>query len=178
VWLLWGVGNTHQNKASCYWATYIAVKDIYSRGGTVAEKESEIVGIDDERLDTVVAEVVAVEDSFVKQVRAESVVMTESGAGLITVEGPTEMSQAGAGVIVADGGAKMFQSGSGVIVANSVTAEESFVGVLVAGEAAFSDDSRVLISGLNAVILGAVAGIVFGLVAALADYGIRGHYRD
>lgn len=145
---------------------------------TVAENDAEIVAIRDDSVGTVVGEVIAVEDSFVKQVRAESVVMTESGAGLITVEGPTEMSQAGAGIIVADGGAKLFQSGAGVTVANSVTAEESFVGVLVAGEAAFSDNSKVIITGLGAVILGVVAGVVFGLVAGFADYGIRSYYRD
>ena len=142
------------------------------------EREPDIVGIGDEDLDEVVAQVVAVEDSFVKQIRAESVVMTESGAGLITVEGPTEMSQAGAGILIADGGASMYQSGSGVTVSNVVTAEESFVGVLIAGEAAFSDDSRVIITGLNAVLLAVVMGIVFGLVAGLADYGIRGYYND
>jgi hypothetical protein len=132
----------------------------------------------DDVVEEVEADEVVLDDVFVKQAEARSLVMNESGAGLITVEGPTEMSQSGAGLLVADGGANMYQSGSGITVANVVTAEQSTVGVLVASEAAFSDDSKVLITALNAVILGAVLGLVFGLVAGLADYGIREYYHS
>ncbi len=136
------------------------------------------INMDDETVEEVIGEEVVLEDTFVKQASAGSLVMSESGAGLITVEGPTEMSQAGCGLLIADGGANMYQSGAGVAVANVVTAEESTVGILFASEAAFSENSRVVITGLSAVIIGAVMGVVFGLVAGLADYGIRGYYRD
>jgi hypothetical protein len=146
----------------------------------VADEQIEMGQMGEEDIiEDVEAQEVVLDNVFVKQAEARSLVMNESGAGLITVEGPTEMSQSGAGLLVADGGANMYQSGSGITVANVVTAEQSTVGILVASEAAFSDDSRVLITALNAVILGAVIGLVLGLVAGLADYGIREYYyRD
>jgi hypothetical protein len=144
----------------------------------VADDQINMEEMSADTVEEVIGEEVVLDNTFVKQAEARSLVMNESGAGLITVEGPTEMSQAGAGLLIADGGANMYQSGAGVAVANVVTAEQSTVGVLLASEAAFSDDSKVIITALNAVILGAVMGIVLGLVAGLADYGIRGYYRD
>jgi hypothetical protein len=143
-----------------------------------AEVEEAVVDVEGDVVEDVAAEAVVLDNTFVKQATTQQLFMKESGAGLITVEGPTEMEQAGAGLIVADGGVNMSQAGAGVAVANVITAEESAVGILVASEAAFSEDSRVIITAMNAVILGVVMGVVFGLVAGLADYGIRGYYQE
>lgn len=129
-------------------------------------------------VEDVEAEEVVMEDSFARQVSAGRLLMKEAGAGLITVEGPTDMEQSGAGLLVADGGANMYQSGAGVVVANSTIVKEGFAGIVFSKETNVSEDSTILITGLGAVIVGVVAGVVFGVLAGLADYGVRSYYRD
>jgi hypothetical protein len=125
----------------------------------------------------VVAERVTVEGGFVQSVECEILEMQGAGAGLITVSGRTEMSQSGAALIVADDEIELSQAGCGVAVANRADVTQGFVGVLAASEARFEDESRVLITARDAMILGAVFGAVFGFVAAALDFLIRGTMR-
>jgi hypothetical protein len=143
----------------------------------VAEKDSTGNGSAVEASADVSAEHVTLEGGFVQSVECETLEMSNSGAGLMTISGRSEMSQSGAGLIVADDEIEMFQAGCGVAVANRADVKQGFVGVLAASEARFDDESRVLITARDAMILGAVFGAVFGVVAAAFDFLIRGSMR-
>ena len=125
----------------------------------------------------VIAERVTVEGGFVQSVECETLEMQGAGAGLITVSGRSEMSQSGAALIVADDEIELFQAGCAVAVANRADIKQGFVGVLAASEARFEDESRVLITARDAMILGAVFGAVFGLIAAGLDLLVSGTMR-
>jgi hypothetical protein len=143
----------------------------------VAEKDETV---NDEAVETtaeVVGENVVVEGGFVQSVECETLEMQSAGAGLVTVSGRSEMAQSGAALIVADDEIEMFQSGCGVAVANRADVKQGFVGVLAASEARFDDESTVVITARDAIILGAVLGAVFGFVAAALDFLIRGSMR-
>jgi hypothetical protein len=104
--------------------------------------------------------------------------MNGSGAGLITVEGRAELSQSGAAAIMGTDEIELFQSGTCLAVADRADVKQGFVGILVASEASFQQDSKVIITAQNAVVFGAVVALVFGAVVALGDYMIRGMFHD
>ena len=104
--------------------------------------------------------------------------MDGSCAGLITVEGHGQMSQCGAGAVLASNEVAMSQSGAGLAIADRVDVRQGFVGVLVASEASFDEESKVIITAQSAILFGAVLAVVFGAVVALGDYFIRGMFND
>jgi hypothetical protein len=125
-----------------------------------------------------VPETVNIERACVGTAQGESLKMLESGAGLITVEGRAELSQSGSAALIGNDEIELFQSGAVLAVADRVDVKQGFVGILVASEASFEQDSKVLITGQNAILLGAVCAVVFGAVVAIGDYFVRGMFHD
>jgi hypothetical protein len=125
-----------------------------------------------------VPERITVQRGFVGNAESERLEMNGSGAGLITVGGRTEMSQSGAGAIVSSDEVELFQSGACIAVADRADVKQGFVGVLVASEASFSQEAKVLITAQNAILFGAVCATVFAALVALGDYFVRGMFHD
>lgn len=126
----------------------------------------------DDATDTGKAEVeadqISVTNAFVKSAYCESLEMRESGAGVISASGSVSMEQSGAGIVVADQEAELFQAAAGVLVANKTDIKQGFVGVLASTELTMDDDTRVLITGRDALLFGLAAGVAMGVMDILA----------
>ena len=119
------------------------------------------------------SEIVSIQSACARTIEADSVEMEQAGAGLIVAADSASLHQSGACAIIADGEAKLVQSGACVVVANEAEVTQGFVGVLAANEVELGPDTKVLATWREAVIFGAV----FGVVAALVDVAFRGFRR-
>ena len=121
-----------------------------------------------------VIEELLLEEGCIGNADVEVLKMQEAAAGVLNVKGHADLSRSGAGLIVSEGDVELFQSGAVVAIADRADIKQGYVGMLAAREAMVDEDSQVLITAKNAVILGVVSGLVFGLIAAIGDYLIRG----
>ena len=119
------------------------------------------------------ADHVSMESACAKSIDCETVEMQNAGACMIVSAGTASLHQSGAGVMVSDGEMKLVQSGAGVMVANETEVTQGFVGVLAAREVELGPDTRVLATWQDALLFGAV----FGIVAAVVDLAFRGFCR-
>ena len=114
--------------------------------------------------------------------------MSMSCAGIVTSAGKTSISQGGVGAIIAQGPVEATRSGTLAIVANSVIGDhaysavavgsnvslnESWIGVALSPRLQVSEDSRVIIGPLAALIISVALLGVFGIVAVLVAVAVR-----
>lgn len=111
--------------------------------------------------------------AFASTIEADNVTMDGSGAALVIASDTASLNQSGAAAIVSDGEAKLLQSGAAVVLTNDADVTQSFVGVLAARDVTLGPDTKVLATWVEAVVFGAV----FGVVAALLDVALRGACR-
>ncbi len=105
-----------------------------------------------------------------------------SCVGIVNAEGGATITQSGVGAILARADAQATQVGSAAIVANSVsgdriynvatvasdvTVSRSWIGVALSPRMQVSDDSRVIVGPLAALIIVVALLGVFGIVAAV-----------
>lgn len=123
----------------------------------------------------------SVKNTIVANVTSEhDVEISTSCTGVVSAEGNSAITQSGAGAIIARGDVEATQSGSVALVASSVTGDHtysvvtlasdvavsrSWIGVALSPRMQVSDDSRVLIGPIAALIIVVAALGVFGIVA-------------
>lgn len=129
---------------------------------------------DSENVETTAAASVAtagdakITTSFVGIVNAEGGAQVSQSAGLAVVSGAdASISQAGAATVIAKSvsGEKF---GSGVILAGDVSVSHGWVGIVASPKVELSDNSRILIGPVAALIIGAGILGVFGIAVAIA----------
>lgn len=98
--------------------------------------------------------------------------MRQSYASAFVAAGEMSLSQSAAAASVART-ISFEQSGSVATVASNITAQRSFIGILLAGRSEISDDSRILITGRALIVLAIVMLGGFGLVAVALAYAGR-----
>lgn len=119
---------------------------------------------------------------------ARDVQVITSLAGIVAVKGDARLEQTGAGAIAVEGDVDANQSIAGALVGQNVTGERVFtgaavardlsvrnsrIGLALAGKMQVSDDSRVLIGPVAALIfVGAILGF-FGLVVLAGVFAVR-----
>lgn len=124
-----------------------------------------------------------VKNTIVGTVASEhDIELSTSCAGVVSAQGDASVSQSGAGAIVAHGDVRTHQTGvaallasavegdhlySGVAVASDISVSRSWVGIALAPKMQVSDDSRIIVGPIAALILAAAILGVFGIVAAL-----------
>jgi hypothetical protein len=111
---------------------------------------------------------------------AHDVEIGTSLTGVVNAEGDSAITQSGAGAIVARGDAEVSRSGSVALVASSVSGDHTYSAVTLASDVAVSrswigvalsprmqvsEDSRVLVGPVAALIIVVAALGVFGIVA-------------
>jgi len=125
----------------------------------------------------------AVKNTIVASITSEGGVdVSTSGVGILNAEGDATVSQSGAGAIVTRGDAAVHQSGSAAIVANSVggdrvynlatvarevSVSRSWIGVALSPKMQVSEDSRVIVGPVAALIIVVALLGAFGIVAAV-----------
>lgn len=112
---------------------------------------------------------------------AQDVEISTSCIGVVNAQGSASVSQTGAGAIIARGDVAATQSGAAALFANSVAGDHTYSAVTVASDVAVSrswigialspkmqvsDDSRVIVGPVAALIIVVAALGVFGVVAA------------
>lgn len=108
-----------------------------------------------------------------------------SAIGAVSSKGNATVNQSYANAVIAAGDASMAQSAAPLVVSRTVTfdqgaslvtvsgsasASRSFIGLLLAGDAEVSEDSRVLITGTGVAIIAAAVLGGFALVAIALAY--------
>src|SRR6186997_1736804 len=95
--------------------------------------------------------------------------LEQGGGGRILAGGDVSIQQGGAGTLVSLGSVSIQQGGAVLALARNVDAGEgSFVGLALAPSVTVQPEGRVLAGPREAAIVGAVAGIVIGVVVAAA----------
>lgn len=124
-----------------------------------------------------------IDSSLVGVVRGKDIRLDRGGAGVVLASGDMQMNQGGGQVMAAGGdmpvaqggGGLMFaggdmsisQGGGGILVAGGeARVDDGTVGVLLAPKVVLGNNTRVLVSTPQAIIIGIVAGAVIGLLAA------------
>jgi hypothetical protein len=115
------------------------------------------------------AEIVA---SAVGVLTTGSVDVHQSGACAMMVDGDASIDQSAVQVAVAHR-IDIESGGAGIVVADEVSVAHGWVGVMAARNAALSDDSRVIIDGRSALIIGGLLFGGLGLVAIAVCLGAR-----
>lgn len=91
----------------------------------------------------------------------------------LAAAGDATVRQAGAQWVLAAGDVGVEYGGAALVAAPTVTVRRGFVGLLAAREAQLEEGSKVLFRPTGAAALGAAAGAVFAVVAAVAWAGLR-----
>jgi len=110
--------------------------------------------------------------SAVGLLTAGSVGLHQAGAAVIVVDGDAAIEQGGAQLIVAQR-VDMENAGALVMVAGEASVARGWVGLMAARNATISDDSRVIIDGRAALIIGGLLFGGLGLVALAIFLGAR-----
>ncbi len=121
----------------------------------------------------VFADSMSLERTCVGSVECGSLEMDTAGAGLVICSGPASLHRSGAGALVADGEMRLLQSGAAVMIANEAEVTLAVIGILAANEVELGPDTKVLATWREALIFGAV----FGVIAAVVDLAFRGICR-
>jgi hypothetical protein len=103
---------------------------------------------------------------------AGSVGLHQAGACVIVVDGDAAIEQGGAQLIVAQR-VDMENAGACIMVSGEANVARSWVGLMAARNATISDDSRVIIDGRAALIIGGLLFGGLGLVALAVFLGAR-----
>jgi hypothetical protein len=106
------------------------------------------------------------ESSAAGLVHTKTAELSNSSTGVVAAGGDADMDQSGSVVVVAGGNVTMDQSGSVVLVTNTATVKNSMTVVLVAQKV--DGDVTTLFNTRDAVIFGAVAGMVGGLLLLIS----------
>lgn len=114
--------------------------------------------------------------------------MSTSCAGVVNAQGDASVTQGGAGVIIAHGDVQAHQTGAAALFASSVTgdhvyncvtvasdvsASRSWIGIALSPKMRVSDDSRVIVGPVAALIIAVAALGIFGIVAAFGVIAAR-----
>lgn len=114
--------------------------------------------------------------------------MSMSCAGIVNSQAAASLEQSGAGAVIAQGPVEATRSGAVAIVATSVSGDHayscvtvasdislsrSWVGVALSPRMQLSEDSRVIIGPVAALIIAVAILGVFGIVAALGAVAVR-----
>jgi len=131
------------------------------RGGSVTIDQAAVAGI------------LAQGEVSISKAGAQTIVsagnlrLEQGGGGRILAGGDVAIQQGGAGTLVSLGGVSIQQGGAVVALARSVEAGEgSFIGLALAPSVTVQPGGRVLAGPREAAIVGAVAGLVIGGIAA------------
>jgi len=128
------------------------------------EEVSEVVVLEEEQAETIVADRVEMSQSGAGRISAETIDVEQSAIMVVTGAGNVEMFQSG--VLVSQGqSVSVTQGGVGAVFADVAELDDTFVGFLAANEV--GGDATILIDVKAAVVLGVVVGLVAGLVKAL-----------
>jgi hypothetical protein len=131
----------------------------YSKQDEALEETPMVVTIEAEQAETVVADVVDIQQGGVGAVQADVVSLMQGG--IVTAEASTiEVTQGG--ILVAQGqDVTVNQGGAAVVIADHAQFKDSFVGFVAAQEV--SGEAKILFDVRAAVVFGVVAGLVVGL---------------
>ncbi|MDP2182132.1 MAG: hypothetical protein Q8K99_06150 [Actinomycetota bacterium] len=121
-------------------------------------------------------------------VSERDVEVTASFAGIVNAQGGATLNQSGACTIFAQGNVDANQAGAAAIVTRTLSGEGVYAGAIVAGDVSVgkswvglvlspnmqvSEDSRVIIGPVAALIIALAIFGVFGVVAALGFFAAR-----
>ena len=113
--------------------------------------------------------------SVVGALSATSVGIHQGGASVMIVDGDVSIDQGAAQVVVART-VGIEQGGVGTLVAGEASLARSWVGLMVARNASLSEDSRVIVDGRSAIVIG--AALLGGLAAVACAIFLGGRKMD
>ena len=93
--------------------------------------------------------------------------LTQGAGKLLVTSGDLSINQGGGQFLAAGGDISISQGGAGVAVARDIRVERSYVGLALGRRVEITDDSRLVLDREQAVLVGAVAGVVCALVVGL-----------
>ena len=104
---------------------------------------------------------------FFPVVIGRDVSVSQAGGRLFLASGDLSLNQGGGQLLAAGGDISISQGGAGVAIARDIRVERSYVGLALGRGVEISDDSRLVLDGKQAVLVGAVAGMVCALALRL-----------
>jgi len=130
--------------------------------------ESEVVELQNVSIGSVDAQKATVSRALVRSLTAQDdVAMTLSSALSVRAGGDVSMTGSASPLVMAARDVRLNNSSAAVMTAREARVESGMVGVLLAGSATLGDQTRVVLSGRDALLFGAAIGIFFPLVAYL-----------
>ncbi|MGQ9550399.1 MAG: hypothetical protein ACUVSY_17030 [Roseiflexus sp.] len=130
--------------------------------------ESEVVELQNVSIGSVDAQKVMVSRALVQSVTAQDdVAMTLSSSLAVHAGGDVSMTGSASPLVMATRDVRLNNSSAGVVTAREARVESGKVGIVLAGSVILGDQTRVLLSGRDALLFGAAVGIFFPLVAYL-----------
>jgi len=130
--------------------------------------ESEVVELQNVSIGSVDAQKATVSRALVRSLTAQDdVAMTLSSALSVHAGGDVSMTGSASLLVMAARDVRLNNSSAAVMTAREARVESGMVGVLLAGSATLGDQTRVVLSGRDALLFGAAVGIFFPLVAYL-----------
>ncbi|MCS6839616.1 MAG: hypothetical protein NZ699_02820 [Roseiflexus sp.] len=130
--------------------------------------EADVVELSNVSAGAVEAQKATLSRAFARSVTAQDdVSMTFSAALAVQAGGDVNMTGSAATALIAGRDVRLNGASAGFVAAREARMESGRVGVLLAGSAELGNQTHVLITGRNALLLGAAFGIFFPLVAYL-----------